>query len=53
MQGRSQQVQVQGTVIAVSQSPRHTMSKPNQEVIELSAGLGVTGDAHAGRRRES
>ena len=41
-------MQVQGTVIAVSQSPRHTMSKPNQEVIELSAGLGVTGDAHAG-----
>ena len=41
-------MQAQGTVIAVSQSPRHTMSKPNQEVIQLSAGLGVTGDAHAG-----
>src|SRR5579883_456613 len=37
-----------GTVIAVSCSPRHTFSKPNQESIRLLAGLGVEGDAHMG-----
>lgn len=36
------------TVIAVSQSPTHTMSKPNQTEILLVAGQGVDGDAHAG-----
>jgi MOSC domain-containing protein YiiM len=36
------------TVIAVSQSPAHTMSKPNQTEILLVEGLGVEGDAHAG-----
>ena len=36
------------TVIAVSQSPAHTMSKPNQAEILLVEGLGVDGDAHAG-----
>src|SRR5215210_283475 len=36
------------TVIAVSQSPTHTMSKPNQEEILLVEGIGVDGDVHAG-----
>ncbi|MEX0682091.1 MAG: MOSC domain-containing protein [Dehalococcoidia bacterium] len=39
---------VPGVVTAVSRSPTHTMSKPNQESIRLLAGLGVEGDAHAG-----
>jgi len=37
-----------GTVTAVSRSAAHTFSKANQDSIELVAGLGVTGDAHAG-----
>jgi MOSC domain-containing protein YiiM len=37
-----------GVVTAVSRSPAHTFSKPNQESIELLAGLGVEGDAHMG-----
>lgn len=37
-----------GAVIAVSRSPAHTFSKPNQESIQLLAGLGVEGDAHMG-----
>ena len=37
-----------GTVIAVSCSPTHIFSKPNQERIRLLAGLGVEGDAHLG-----
>lgn len=37
-------------VVAVSQSPTHSMSKGNQGSIHLVAGLGVKGDAHAGRR---
>lgn len=37
-----------GAVIAVSRSPEHTFSKPNQECIRLIAGLGVEGDAHMG-----
>jgi MOSC domain-containing protein YiiM len=36
------------TVIAVSQSASHTMSKPNQAEIRLVEGIGVDGDAHAG-----
>ncbi len=40
---------VNGIVIAVSRSPTHTMSKPNQARIRLLAGLGVEGDAHLGR----
>ncbi len=36
------------TVEAVSSSPTHTMSKPNQPSIRLLAGLGVEGDAHMG-----
>jgi MOSC domain-containing protein YiiM len=38
-----------GTVVAVNCSSRHTMRKPNQLVIRLLAGLGVEGDAHAGK----
>jgi MOSC domain-containing protein YiiM len=37
-----------GEVIAVSRSAAHTLSKPNEDSIELLAGLGVAGDAHAG-----
>ena len=35
-------------VIAVSRSAKHTLVKPNQESVRLSAGLGVEGDAHQG-----
>src|ERR1700682_2921217 len=37
-----------GTVIAVSRSPGHTFSKPNEGSIRLLEGLGVEGDAHMG-----
>lgn len=37
------------TVTAVSRSATHTMSKQNQPVITLQAGLGVEGDAHNGK----
>lgn len=36
------------SVLAVSSSPAHTFSKPNQGSIRLLAGLGVEGDAHLG-----
>src|SRR5262245_34174515 len=36
------------TVSAVSSSPTHTFSKPNQGSIRLLAGRGVEGDAHCG-----
>jgi MOSC domain-containing protein YiiM len=36
------------TVVAVSRSPGHTLSKPNEGSIRLLAGLGVDGDAHMG-----
>lgn len=39
---------MEGTVEAVSVSPTHTMSKPNQPGIRLLEGLGVEGDAHMG-----
>jgi len=35
-------------VVAVSRSPKHTFSKPNEGGIHLVAGLGVEGDAHQG-----
>ena len=35
-------------VAAVSQSPAHTMAKPNQPEIRLIAGIGLADDAHAG-----
>jgi len=41
---------MEGTVIAVSQSPTHSFSKSNQESINLLAGLGVEGDAHMGEK---
>ncbi len=37
-----------GTVVAVSCSPRHSFSKTPQLAIRLLAGLGIEGDAHAG-----
>ena len=37
-----------GTVVAVSRSPSHTLSKPNEGSIRLLEGLGVEGDAHMG-----
>ena len=37
-----------GVVTAVSRSATHTMSKPNQESIQLMTGFGVVGDAHQG-----
>jgi MOSC domain-containing protein YiiM len=39
---------MQPTVIAVSRSETHTMSKLNRAEITLLAGLGVEGDAHMG-----
>jgi MOSC domain-containing protein YiiM len=39
---------MQATVVAVSKSPRHSLSKPNAESILLVEGIGVEGDAHAG-----
>lgn len=36
-------------VVAVSRSGGHTFSKPNTGTIHLIAGLGVEGDAHAGK----
>lgn len=38
-----------GTVEAVSRSAEHTFSKETRPAIRLLAGLGVEGDAHAGR----
>src|SRR5690242_4880614 len=35
-------------VVAVSRSATHTFSKPNQDSIQLLAGLGVEGAAHMG-----
>ena len=37
-----------GVVTAVSRSPTHTLTKPNEDSIRLLAGLGVEGDAHLG-----
>jgi MOSC domain-containing protein YiiM len=37
------------TVIAVSRSPSHSFTKPNELMIRLVAGLGVEGDAHLGK----
>src|SRR6185369_8909876 len=41
---------MQGKVIAVSLSPSHSFSKPNQESIRLLTGLGVEGDKHLGEK---
>jgi MOSC domain-containing protein YiiM len=40
---------MRAVVVAVSRSPTHTLAKPNEGSIRLLAGLGVEGDAHAGR----
>lgn len=40
---------MRGVVAAVSRSPAHTLSKPNQARIRLVEGLGVEGDAHQGK----
>ena len=40
--------QMRPIVTAVCLSPTHTMSKPSARAIRLVAGLGVSGDAHAG-----
>jgi MOSC domain-containing protein YiiM len=37
-----------GTVVAVSRSPSHTLSKPSEGSIRLLTGFGVEGDAHMG-----
>jgi MOSC domain-containing protein YiiM len=37
-----------GTIVAVSRSPGHTLSKPNEGSVRLLTGLGVEGDAHMG-----
>src|SRR3954451_6567124 len=37
-----------GIVAAVSRSPTHSLSKPNDDRIRLVQGLGVEGDAHQG-----
>lgn len=39
-----------GIIIAVSRSPEHTFSKPNETSIRLLAGLGVEGDIHSGEK---
>ncbi len=41
-------VETAGQVVAVCRSDAHTMSKPAVAQIELVAGIGVEGDAHAG-----
>lgn len=38
-----------GVATAVSRSPTHTLSKPDQDSIRLLTGLGVEGDAHCGQ----
>lgn len=39
----------QGRVVGVHRDERHRFSKPSRDEITLLAGLGVEGDAHAGR----
>ena len=39
-----------GIVLAVSRSSQHTFSKPNRTSIKLIEGIGVEGDAHAGKK---
>lgn len=39
---------VRGTVVAVHTSSRHTFSKQPVPAVELIAGVGIAGDAHAG-----
>jgi hypothetical protein len=37
-----------GKVTAVSRSATHSMGKPNEESVQLIAGIGIEGDAHSG-----
>jgi MOSC domain-containing protein YiiM len=37
-----------GRVVAVSRNPKHTLTKPNTPEVQLIAGHGIEGDAHAG-----
>ena len=37
-----------GVVTAVSRSARHTLTKPNEDRVQLLVGLGVEGDVHSG-----
>ena len=39
-----------GVVEAVSRSPTHTLTKPNEDSVRLLTGLGVDGDAHSGAK---
>ena len=41
---------MKGQVVAVSLNSDHTFSKFNQDSIKLLAGIGVEGDAHAGKK---
>ena len=41
---------MKGRVVAVSLNSDHTFSKFNQDSIKLLAGIGVEGDAHAGKK---
>ena len=41
---------MEGTIVAVSLSPTHSMAKQNRDAVRLVAGLGVDGDVHAGER---
>jgi MOSC domain len=45
---KEENILTSGKVTAVSRSPSHLLSKLNQDVIALSAGLGVENDAHMG-----
>jgi MOSC domain-containing protein YiiM len=42
------EISTDGVVTAVSRSARHTLTKPNEDGIQLLVGLGVEGDAHSG-----
>lgn len=49
MSGAGDTIRKFGSVAAVSRTEAHTFSKTNQAMIRLLTGLGVQGDAHAGR----
>src|SRR5206468_915860 len=45
----AEEVRGVGVVVAVNRQARHQLSKAGVESVRLVAGLGVDGDAHAGR----
>jgi MOSC domain-containing protein YiiM len=49
-EARRGEAESSAVVVAVSRSPAHTLSKPNQAAIRLLVGLGVEGDVHAGEK---